>query len=172
MPKGHPSPIIQLYDGKDYLAPIKLAANGNRWLLTFSNGSVATVNYADEGTYIRMQLEALTKRDHIQAICWGPYATTLSKYIGETVGVVRDGEFAIGVQPLQISTSEGRPHLGDDASGGYYVRPLPGKTVHAEYQDNILHQLAAFKVQDQRDLTPTTAQPPFLLGRMAAPWRR
>ena len=125
VPKGHPSPIIQLYDGKDYLAPIKLAANGNRWLLTFSNGSVATVNYADEGTYIRMQLEALTKRDHIQAICWGPYATTLSKYIGETVGVVRDGEFAIGVQPLQISTSEGRPHLGDDASGGYYVRPLP-----------------------------------------------
>ncbi len=152
VPKGHPSPIIQLYDGKDYLAPIKLAANGNRWLLTFSNGSVATVSYADEGTYIRMQLEALTKRDHIQAICWGPYATTLSKYIGETVGVVRDGEFAIGVQPLQISTSEGRPHLGDDASGGYYVRPLPGQTVPEEYQDKIGQQVADINVNEKGDM--------------------
>ena len=45
--------------------------------------------------------------------------------------------FAIGVQALDLFTTEGKPELGDDAGGGCYIDPLPGQQVPDELKDQI-----------------------------------
>ncbi|MCU6709140.1 hypothetical protein M6D81_10495 [Paenibacillus sp. J5C_2022] len=43
------------------------------------------------------------------AIIWGPYMSSLSGSIGESVGVVHDGQFACGIQALNAKTIGGWP---------------------------------------------------------------
>lgn len=45
----------------------------------------------------------------IDLILWGPYATTINGSVGETIGVVHDNSFAIGIQALNIKTIGGWP---------------------------------------------------------------
>ena len=134
------SPLLSLYDGSDYIMPTGLKTEDDKWILTFANGSEAVVSKTVKDGYVRLALESLSNRDQIVAVGWGPYATNITQYIGETVGVVRDTAFAIGVQALNIQTTEGRPHLGDDATGGCYINPLPGQTVQVELKDQIGQQ--------------------------------
>ena len=129
LPEEKPSPILALYDGTKYILPTHLQVEPNKWIITFENQSQASISKEiKENSYIRLSLESLTNRDSIQAIAWGPYATTISQYIGETVGVVRDTCFAIGVQALNIFTTEGVPHLGDDATGAFQSITRPTST--------------------------------------------
>lgn len=152
VPKGVPSPLIMLYDGKNYIKPVQLRTNGDQWTLKMENGSQATLTCKIKDNYIYFSLNELTKRDGIVAVTWGPYATTISLYLGETVGVARDGKFAIGVMPLETKTYEGAPHLGDDADGGFYVQPLPGETVDNEYKDRIGEKVENIDVNRTGDL--------------------
>ncbi|MGW8267498.1 MAG: hypothetical protein ACWGSQ_14115, partial [Longimicrobiales bacterium] len=46
---------------------------------------------------------------------WGPYPTTIGETIGETVGVVREGGFAMGIQALNPRTLGGYPWNENDA---------------------------------------------------------
>ena len=148
-----PSPILALYDGNKYIMPIQMKLEGDKWIVIFENQSQATISKeVKENSYVRLSLESLTNRDSIQAIVWGPYATTISQYIGETVGVVRDTCFAIGVQGLNIFTTEGRPDLGDDAGGATYIDPLPGQTVPDEIKDQIGKKIDFINVNETGDM--------------------
>ncbi len=152
VPQGNPSPILALYNGEEYIHPTNLQVAEGKWILTFGNQAKAIVAKEVKGDYLHLRLESLEPREGIEAVAWGPYATTLSQYIGETVGVVRDSVFAIGVQPLEISTTEGVPHLGDDATGEVYVNPLPGQEVLDEYKDKIGQKVEAIDVNQTGDL--------------------
>ena len=146
------SPILSLYDGERYIMPTDLKIEGDKWILTFENKSEAIVSKEVKDGYIRLQLESLSNRDEIEAVAWGPYATTISQFIGETVGVVHDTTFAIGVQPLQISTTEGVPHLGDDATGAFIINPLSGQNLPDEYKDQIGGKAPDIDVNKEGDL--------------------
>ncbi|MGM9802611.1 MAG: hypothetical protein ACI308_00380 [Muribaculaceae bacterium] len=152
VPKEHPSPVIMLFDGKNYIKPVQLRAESGKWTLKMENGSQAVINCQVKNDYIYLQLTELTNRDGIEAVTWGPYATTISQYLGETVGVARDGEFAVGVMPLETKTYEGVPHLGDDADGGFYVMPLPGEKVDENYKDRIGEKVENIDVNRTGDL--------------------
>lgn len=147
-----PSPLLTLYDGKEYIQPVKLEVTADGLKIKFANQSEATLSKEVKGNYIRLTLQTLTNRDQIEAITWGPYATTFSQYIGETVGVVRDSVFSIGVQALNLYTTEGLPHLGDDASGGTYIDPLPGQTVPDELKDKIGTKIDFINVNVEGDM--------------------
>ncbi|WP_207226897.1 hypothetical protein [Cecembia calidifontis] len=54
--------------------------------------------------------------DSMELIVWGPIPTNINKIIGETVGVVRGEEFAIGIQALNPKTLGGFPWLGNDTT--------------------------------------------------------
>lgn len=153
LPEEKPSPILALYDGTKYILPTHLQVEPNKWIITFENQSQATISKEiKENNYIRLSLESLTNRDSIQAITWGPYATTISQYIGETIGVVRDTSFAIGVQALDLFTTEGKPELGDDAGGGCYIDPLPGQQVPDELKDQIGKKIDFINVNVEGDM--------------------
>lgn len=146
------SPVVSLYDGEKYIMPTGLKAEDGKWVIDFENQSQAVITKEAKNGYIRLSLESLSNRDSIQAICWGPYATNISKYIGETVGVVRDTSFAVGVQSLNIGTTEGRPHLGDEALGKFYVHPLPGQEVPEDMKDKIDEEIESINVNETGDM--------------------
>lgn len=51
----------------------------------------------------------------VELAIWGPYPTTIRETIGETVGVVRGGGFAMGIQALNPRTLGGYPWNENDA---------------------------------------------------------
>lgn len=134
-PKGYTSPFMSLYAGKEKIyEPISFSYNrqNKKIKLAFSNGSVASVEVADKKDYLKFTLISLTNRNNITNIVWGPYKTTISKYIGDMIGVVHDGEFAFGIFSLKDNTTGGLPCYGDLSQGYYYVHatdpiadPLP-----------------------------------------------
>lgn len=154
MPVGAKSPVMRLYLGEAYALPVSAVYDEPSSVLTvtFDNGSVATIATEAKGDYLRMQLTGLEGRDGVQAVAWGPYNTSISEQIGETVCVVRDSTFAIGLQGLDINTTEGLAELGDDAGGGCYIDPLPGQSLPDELKDKVGEQTAMANVNVDGDM--------------------
>ncbi len=152
VPTGEKSPVLSLYDGSGYILPVSLQIKENNWVISFGNQSEATIKKEIKGNYIKLSLQSLTNRDSIIAVVWGPYATSLSQYIGETVGVVRDTVFAIGLQALEINTIEGLPHLGDDALGRFIIDPLPAQKIPDELKGKIGQEISFINVNEEGDM--------------------
>ena len=146
------SPLITLFDGNKYIMPISARLEGNEYIITFENQSEAVVTREVKKDYLRLTLKSLTNREGIQAVAWGPYATNLSQHIGETVGVVRDTTFSVGVQALDVFTTEGRPHEGDYLGGRFVIDPLPGQTLPDELKDKIGQDAGPINVNKEGDM--------------------
>jgi hypothetical protein len=152
-PRGVYSPLLSLYKDSVYIPPVRatFTPSGDTIALHYSNGSVAVIGTVNKGDYIRFELISVEPRNGVEAVIWGPYATTIDEKIGETVCVVRNGEFAIGMQGLNIKTIEGLPHANN--SGGFVIEPLPGQ----EVPDSIRNQTGkklSIDVNKEGDMPP------------------
>lgn len=139
-PHGQTSPLLSLFKDSTYIDPVSAKYNTGRHeiVLQYSNGSRGVIRVDNKKDYIRFELLSLEPRNGVEAVVWGPYATTINQSIGETVCVVRDSSFAIGLQALNINTIEGLPGKGDDdAGGGSFIDPLPGQKVPDSLKDKI-----------------------------------
>ncbi len=138
-PPNTQSPLLTLYKDSTYIKPSAAQYDqaDSTITLRYPNGSVALLHAVALKNYIRLQLVSLEPRNGVEAVVWGPYHTTISQQIGETIGVVRDHDFAIGVQGLQINTIEGLPDQGDDAGGRAVIDPLPGQSLPDSLKDKI-----------------------------------
>jgi len=65
--------------------------------------AAATIRVTLKPTHLTFELVAIEGAVP-ERIDWGPLPTTIGKSIGETVGVVRDGRVALGIQALNIQT--------------------------------------------------------------------
>ncbi|MBO9593929.1 MAG: hypothetical protein J7599_13560 [Niabella sp.] len=129
VPAGKPSAVMSLYSNKKYLLPVaaKMEKAG-RMVLFYPNGSKATLLLEQKQSYLKFKLLALTERAQVDNIVWGPYNTTISKKIGDLIGVVRDDDFAIGMLGLDDNTTSGPPTDGDMSFMYYYIHsPDPKK---------------------------------------------
>jgi hypothetical protein len=120
---------LSLFGAGAYVYPVSVQHKNRKMSLTFSNQAVAVIAVANKKDYLRFQLESLTPGKGVEAVVWGPYKTSIQEKIGETICVVRNQQYAIGMQALNINTIEGVPEKGDDAGGGYFIDPLPGQTL-------------------------------------------
>lgn len=59
-------------------------------------------------THLVIELINVDKPKLIEAVIWGPYPTTISKIVGEIIGVVRNDNFALGIQVLNVKTLGGK----------------------------------------------------------------
>lgn len=130
-PQKAKAPLLALYKDGAYIMPdlMQYDQANQRIGLTYPNGSVASLKINEKPDYVRLELVSVEPRNEVQAIVWGPYPTTLDKWIGETVGVVRNDDYAIGVQALNIITGEGLPDMRSHKYGQMYIDPLPGQVV-------------------------------------------
>ena len=133
-PAGHPSPLMSLHEyGQAYSqleSPVSAVFHRDTQLieLRYPNGAVAIVKPVAKMTYLRFQLLSLTPRGNVDNIVWGPLNTTISKRIGDLLGVVRDDDWAIGMLGLDDNTIAGPPVDGDCYQMGYYIHsPDPVK---------------------------------------------
>ncbi len=75
---------------------------------------IASVRIEIKESHLTFELTEIDSVENIELIIWGPYPTTINKSIGETVGVVRGEEFAIGIQALNPKTLGGYPWKEND----------------------------------------------------------
>jgi hypothetical protein len=139
-PAGHPSSLLALHEGGQpndkLLFPSAAVFNRtkNEIELKYGNGAVAVVKAEGKEQYFRFQLVSLTPRGSVDNIVWGPIHTTVSRIIGDLLGVVREEDWAIGLYGLDDNTIAGPVTDGDCYSMGYYIHspdpvnyPVPPK---------------------------------------------
>jgi hypothetical protein len=120
-----PAPLLSLsIDGK-LIAPQSAAwvAGTKRLTLQYGqHGPSAVLRVETRPTHLVFELVEIKFTqgiNRIDFILWGPFPTTIGDIIGETVGVVRDKEFAIGIQALNTKTLGGYPARENDIEPDY-----------------------------------------------------
>ncbi|HWW41069.1 hypothetical protein [Pedobacter sp.] len=124
--RGQLTTLSNPVSGKNYLAmgekaPLLKIRVGDNWYeptdATFKSGIIsllylpvkitAQVKVVQKKTHLTFELIKIDANDKVNAVIWGPYPTIISKTIGEVVGVVRDGVYAVGIQALNPKTLGG-----------------------------------------------------------------
>lgn len=138
-PKKQSAPLLSLFKDSAYIKPsvAEYRASEKKIVLKYPNGSVAVVGVNNKGEYLRFELLSLEPHNGIEAVVWGPYPTIINEKIGETVCVVRNQNYAIGMQALDINTIEGLPDGDDNVRGGGVFDPLPGQLLPDSLKDKI-----------------------------------
>ncbi|MBO0916525.1 Ig domain-containing protein [Streptomyces laculatispora] len=84
-------------------------------------------------TYCTLEVVGLSSAAgaDVQTLLWGPLPTTITQTIGQTVGVVRDDAFALGLRPVNDKTVGGWPNeflsygFGPDITNNPYGLQTP-----------------------------------------------
>lgn len=105
-------------DGKE-IVPQKMVFEQGILNVEFSNQVQAEIKVVEHNSYISFELQNINPAQKVDAILWGPVASTISETVGEIVGVVRNDDFAIGIQALNPKTTGG---LLKNEEGAVYDR--------------------------------------------------
>jgi hypothetical protein len=99
--------LVSLKVNDDVIHPIKMKSKKEELIFSFDDGFEVKVKAMNKMDYVRFEVVSVNKESAVQAILWGPYKTTISGVIGDFVGVVRNDDYAIGFQSLNIKTTGG-----------------------------------------------------------------
>ena len=118
---GQPAPLLSLRVAGQFVASDHASWNPgeNRLSLTYPNGVKATVSAVAKAGHVVFEVLTVAPAAGVELVLWGPYPTTIDGIIGETIGVVRDNESAIGIQALNAKTLGGFPAQESDSDNGY-----------------------------------------------------
>jgi len=106
------SPLLSIKAGGLWEEPASLtySARTRTATVAFPKSRVtAYVKIVATPTHVVFELVRIQPEGSADCILWGPYPTTISETVGEIVGVVRDGTFALGIQALNVKTLGGTP---------------------------------------------------------------
>jgi hypothetical protein len=114
----------------------------------------------NRGTHMVFEIIRVEPERKVDMVIWGPYPTSISKTIGEIVGVVRDDDFAIGLQVLNVKTLGGYPQNdeGSDMSRG---RVAVKKDFGSILQAYCIDRTKARKIAVWTDNFPNMPVPPI-----------
>ncbi len=135
VPDQH-APLLSIRCNGEVEEPVKMMSKGSLLVFNFSKNNVeARVKAMSKGSYLTFELVEIIPADKVELILWGPYPTTIEETIGETVGVVRNEQFAIGIQALNVRTLGGYPNEENDIEPSYNILEK-GKN-HADVEDTL-----------------------------------
>ena len=123
-PIDQEAPLLSIRINNDYESPssAEIFESDNTILLSFSESHSETlIRYEEKKTHLTFELISIDSGEDIELILWGPFPTTIHKIIGESVGVVRNDNFAIGIQALNLKTLGGYPTNEDDSEPSYNI---------------------------------------------------
>jgi len=117
LPEGIPASLLSLRVEGRVLNPTWAMFQEDPGLLSlgYRNGLVARTRVEEKPTHLTLELVSISDLDGVEVVIWGPFPTTISETIGETVGVVRGNGFAVGLQALNPKTLGGYPWNENDA---------------------------------------------------------
>ncbi len=111
------SPLLSLRVAGQWHAPshADYDKSSRRLALHYSDlRAEAVVRVRRNSAYVTFEVLAVECPQRVELVLWGLYRTTIGEIIGETVGVVRDREFALGLQTLNAKTLGGYPTREND----------------------------------------------------------
>ena len=130
-------------DGQFY-DPESAVADQGKIELRYDHDIVATIQVEEKKSHIVLELISLTNIELVELVLWGPYQTTINKVIGETVGVVRGEEYAIGIQSLNIKTLGGYPWNESDRMPAFDIFRQGDLTdMHPDNDGSVLYRVEA-----------------------------
>ena len=118
------SPLISIRSNDVIFPPDQSTWDINSQIIKLfyeSPGIEVTVTYREKGSHITFEVSEVTGNNPIDIVLWGPFATTLQDVVGETVGVVQNPDYAIGIQALNLKTLGGYPTHEDDTEPSYNI---------------------------------------------------
>jgi hypothetical protein len=117
LPTAIPAPLLSFRVEGRKLHPTSALFQEAAGLLSveFETGLEAQVQIEEKSTHLTLELVSVSDLEGLEIAMWGPYPTTIGEIIGETVGVARDKEFALGLQALNPKTLGGYPWNENDA---------------------------------------------------------
>jgi hypothetical protein len=138
--------IMSVRRDNAYLFPHSVSNNEDILTLYFSKDIEARIKTEEKDSYITFELLSISHIDSIELILWGPYHTTIREIIGETVGVVRNNNYAIGIQALNIKTLGGYPWNESDRMPAFeiYDQEDP-ENMHPDTDGSVLYRIEAAK---------------------------
>jgi hypothetical protein len=133
--RQQPSPLLQARIDGQFHAPESMTwtPDTGQVILHYGKAKIVVAVKTRE-THVNFELVAVTPAGIIDRVQWGPIATTISQTVSEIVGVVRNGDFALGLQVLNVKTLGGFSlnEEGRDTSRGQTAKPMPwGSTLQA-----------------------------------------
>ncbi len=110
VPEGHKGPLVAVVaDGRLCMPASFEAIDETGYNLSFNQSDVQIkLEIETKETHISFTVTGTYNDKHLEAILWGPYPTAIRDTIGENVGVVRNKDFAIGIQALNPKTTAGK----------------------------------------------------------------
>ncbi len=110
IPEGNKGPLMAVVaNGKLCIPTSFRKIKGTQYELGFEQTKVQVVlKIEDKRTHVSFTVVNTENANGLEAIIWGPYPTEINQVIGENVGVVRNSDFAIGIQSLNPKTSAGK----------------------------------------------------------------
>jgi|688.fasta_scaffold04447_13 hypothetical protein len=116
------APLLSIRVNNVFEYPNQLLQKNDVLTLSFSKNKVkAEIRVITKLNYISFELIGITKNANVELIVWGPYPTKISETIGECVGVVRNNQFAIGIQSLNVKTLGGYPSEENDIEPAFDI---------------------------------------------------
>lgn len=123
-PEGESASLMSIRVNSEFEQPSSMVFDqeSNEITLKYEkNGVTAVVSVIEKPTHLVLELISITPPEKVELVLWGPYPTRISQTVGETVGVVRNEDFAIGIQALNIKTLGGYPSSEDDVDPAYDI---------------------------------------------------
>jgi hypothetical protein len=150
LPKGQSAPLLSIRCNGEIEQPYMLKEKNNKLILLFDRNKVeAQINTIIRPDYISFELSGITHPEKIELIIWGPYPTSIRETIGECVGVVRNKQFAIGIQSLNVKTLGGYPSEESDIEPSYDIFATGNNIdITAEWKNRKVYRGQTAKVQD------------------------
>jgi len=112
---------IQVGNELEYSTSMKYHSEKGEFELTYSKNHItAIVKVVKNEDYLTFELVSLSDKEKVQLVLWGPFKTIIKETVGETIGVVRDKVFSIGIQGLNPRTLGGFPS-SDDSTPSYNI---------------------------------------------------
>lgn len=100
---------------------LALLEDGMMVLKYTDNHAEARISVVEKEDYLTFELVEITPAKKVQLVIWGPYPTKIKETVGESVGVVRNQDFAIGIQVLNVKTLGGYPDHENDIEPAYDI---------------------------------------------------
>lgn len=110
------SPLITIKKDSVIIFPVAAHLEEDKLVFEFIDDIKIRVKFEEKPTHITFELVEATNLAEIELIVWGPIPITINKIIGETIGIVRGDEFAIGIQALNPKTLGGYPWQDNDTT--------------------------------------------------------
>jgi len=137
LPVGEKAPLLRIRVGSEWEEPSRAVFNSKSGVITLNfpvSKISAEIKVTQNKSHLAFRLIRLNAKEKVNAVCWGPYPTVIGKTIGEVIGVVRDGEYAIGLQTLNAKTLGGvlkNEEGADESRGSAAISQLYGSSLQA-----------------------------------------